>query len=65
MSDPFDDPSYRRFILDAARDCRCCQDCSECPCPGCLAGGICDDDECHCDDYGYDYDQEEDDVRDE
>lgn len=56
MTDPFDDASYRRFVLEAARACRCCQDCSECPCGGCLAGGLCDDAECHCDDDATDQD---------
>lgn len=61
-----EDDDYRRFVLAAARDCRCCQDCSECPCGGCLAGGMCDDAECHCDDCsdpcgddGYDSDYED------
>lgn len=53
------DASYQRYILAAARDCRCCQDCSECPCGGCLQGGMCDDLECRCDDEPEDYDDEQ------
>lgn len=53
------DDSYQRFILAAAEDCRCCQDCSECPCGGCLAGGICDDMACHCDDEPEEFEEDE------
>ena len=53
------DDDYQRFILAAAEACRCCQDCSECPCGGCLAGGICDDMACHCDDEPEEFEEDE------
>lgn len=44
------DISEKEWIIGAAKDCRCCSRCWECPCGGCLAGGICDDHRCSCDD---------------
>jgi hypothetical protein len=53
--DDFDPPPD---VIEAwARDCRCCPWCSECPCPGCCAGGICDAVPCGCD---YDRDNDSD-----
>lgn len=38
-------------VIDAwALNCRCCPHCSEHPCPGCCAGGVCDGATCECDD---------------
>ena len=54
-----EDPSYQAHIEDAARACSCCRECSEHPCPGCLAGGVCDEASCSC------HDDDEDDDRDE
>lgn len=55
--DPYDTPEYHAFVEASAKDCRNCPSCSECPCPACLAGGVCDDRECSCDEKeedGYD-----------
>ncbi len=55
--DPYDKPEYHALVEAAAKGCRNCPSCSECPCPACLAGGVCDDRECHCDEKeedGYD-----------
>lgn len=46
--DPSEDESYQRFLVAAARDCRCCSDCSFAPCAGVCAGGLCDQ-MCWCD----------------
>jgi hypothetical protein len=54
-SDPFDDPSYWRFVREQRKHCRCCTQCGTSPCDGVLAGGMCDQ-WCHCD--REDYDQE-------
>lgn len=56
--DPFDDPSYRAFVTDAAVTCRCCSRCWDSPCGACLAGGICDEMACHCDDEPEDDDDD-------
>lgn len=37
------------FFHAVSRDCRCCVDCADVPCPGVCAGGMCDE-MCHCDD---------------
>lgn len=39
-----------RWLAETARGCRNCPECSEVPCPGCCAGGVCDR-MCHCDAY--------------
>jgi len=36
--DPFDDPSYQRWMSQVASTCRA----RDKPCGGCQAGGICD-----------------------
>jgi len=38
------------FVAEMAAHCRNCMECSECPCGACLAGGICDQSRCTCDD---------------
>jgi len=32
------------------KQCDCCPDCSDCPCPGAMTGGLCDNMPCRCDD---------------
>ncbi len=34
--------SELRYLAACARECRCCPQCSEFPCGGCTAGGVCD-----------------------
>ena len=46
--DPLDSDSYRAFIIDCAKACRCCPECSDVPCGACMAGGVCDAFECEC-----------------
>lgn len=45
-------------VIEAfAKDCRCPPCCADMPCAGAMAGGICDDRRCRCDDDiddGYD-----------
>ncbi len=48
--DPFDDPDYLAHVSTAAKACRCCQVCSDVPCAGCMAGGMCDQTTCRCQD---------------
>lgn len=38
--DPFDEPGYQRFLTETAKTCRA----RHTPCPGCVAGGMCDGD---------------------
>jgi len=33
-----------------AKNCRCCRTCGDVPCAGVMAGGLCDDARCSCDD---------------
>ncbi len=40
------------FYEVMARHCRCCTDCSNPPCDGVCAGGMCDE-QCHCDDSSW------------
>lgn len=44
-----DDASYEEFLAGCAMHCRCCCECWQVPCDGCVAGGICDE-VCRCDD---------------
>jgi hypothetical protein len=44
-----DDESYHAHIRAAALACHCCPVCCSPPCDGCLAGGVCDDAACRCD----------------
>lgn len=37
--DPTDDPAYQAWLADLATQCRC----SDKPCDGLMAGGLCDD----------------------
>lgn len=36
------DEAYQLFVQDSVKHCDCCPLCSEVPCDGVLAGGICD-----------------------
>lgn len=60
MTNPYDPPD--EFFIEMAKDCRCCPDCAQVPCPGVCAGGLCDG-YCRCDDerdYGDDdWDEDE------
>lgn len=42
--------SEEAFLLACAKECRCCPNCGNPPCPGCTAGGICDESDCYCGD---------------
>jgi hypothetical protein len=44
---------YHDWMADIAKDCKCCPICSDYPCGGVQAGGICDQAECTCDDVDY------------
>lgn len=49
-------------VIEAwARECRCCPCCRQCPCPGVMAGGMCDDFACAHEERDMDADNEEDD----
>lgn len=37
--DPLDDPGYQQFLAETAKGCKS----RSAPCPGCCAGGMCDD----------------------
>jgi hypothetical protein len=50
QNDPFADPSYRAHVEACSKYCQCCASCSDHPCAGSMAGGICDQARCHCDD---------------
>ena len=52
MQDIMDNPKYIQWLYDLAKDCKCCPDCSEQPCEGLMAGGLCDE-MCMCDDDFY------------
>lgn len=54
--------SEEAYLRALSRECRCCVNCWDVPCPGCLAGSVCDE-ICHCFDVYHDAD--EDDERDE
>lgn len=43
-----------RFLASCVADCRCCPNCGNPPCPGCTAGGICDESDCYCGDALHD-----------
>lgn len=47
--DGYDNESYHAHIRAAALACHCCPVCCSPPCDGCLAGGVCDDAACRCD----------------
>lgn len=44
-----EDPYYHAHVRAAALACHCCPVCCSPPCDGCLAGGVCDDAACRCD----------------
>lgn len=61
---PVDDPSWQEHIKESMRYCSCCPLCSDPPCDGAMAGGVCDQAPCRCDDdwdEDEDYDREDDD----
>lgn len=62
--DPFLEPSYHEFVNACSKHCQCCGRCGDHPCPGSMAGGICDQARCYCDDEPEDrddaYDRSED-----
>lgn len=45
-----ENPKYKRWLEECAKDCHCCPICWDFPCDGVMAGGLCDD-MCICDDY--------------
>ena len=49
------------WIAAAAAHCHCCPLCCDAPCAACLAGGVCDQFRCTCDDYDEDEEEEHDD----
>jgi hypothetical protein len=64
---PCDDcvDSEERFIHEAAKGCRdgCGLTCGDRPCAACLAGGVCDQSDCECEEFDpeeRDYDPDED-----
>lgn len=59
------DSAYQRFLVEAAKDCRCCAGCYQVPCAGCTAGGVCDAMACRCDDEPVDYHDDDDGYDDE
>lgn len=42
--------SYDQWIVNCAEACNCCPNCGSVPCGGCMAGGMCDNSPCRCDD---------------
>lgn len=49
-------------VLDnMATHCRCCRTCASAPCDGVMAGGMCDEARCSCDDDFTRYDDVDDD----
>lgn len=58
--DPYNGPGYRFFVAMMAKHCHCCPACRNPPCDGALAGGMCDQSRCRCDDESDDYEDEED-----
>lgn len=51
----------QELIERMAKVCRCCPECGAPPCDGCMAGGMCDEFRCSCDDeHEDDFDDEED-----
>jgi len=49
MNIPFDEKEYYEFLESMIKHCKCCPYCSNIPCDGILAGGMCDE-ICNCDD---------------
>lgn len=55
--------SYDNYVATIAEDCLNCPMCQDCPCAGCMAGGVCDNLACVCgceelDDLGINPDEE-------
>jgi len=50
MNEEYSPPS--ELLDELGRHCNCCPICSNCPCDGVAAGGMCDNSECECE-YGY------------
>jgi hypothetical protein len=40
---------YYEWMNEIAKDCNCCPHCSDFPCAGVQAGGLCDNVPCTCD----------------
>jgi hypothetical protein len=41
-----------QYVVDEwKKECDCCPECNQCPCDGVMAGGLCDNMPCNCDDY--------------
>lgn len=59
--DDFDQMPPPDVIEEMLKGCRCCRMCSNPPCDGAMAGGMCDEADCHCDD---DHDYRDDDLDD-
>ena len=57
--DPYESIGYAIFRAHMAKDCRCCYECRGRPCDGVLAGGVCDQARCRCDDETDDYGDDE------
>ena len=53
---------YDRFVASCLKDCRCCRACNWRPCEGAMAGGLCDELDCRCDDFPRDDGDQEDDA---
>lgn len=51
-------PKFKKWLEECAKDCKCCSICWDVPCPGCMAGGICDD-MCTCDEHNDEGNEEE------
>lgn len=60
MTDDYDPMPPPDVIERLAKDCRCCQACGSVPCDGVMAGGMCDEARCSCDDEPSDRDDDED-----
>ena len=59
MSESDDHMPPPEFFEEMAKHCRCCQECSNPPCDGVCAGGMCDQ-HCSCEEPDY-YEPDEDD----
>lgn len=54
MSDTVEwDPPWE-FFEQCAKYCRCCRVCGDVPCAATMAGGLCDEARCSCDDWNSD-----------
>jgi hypothetical protein len=64
-TDPYKSPAYAFFVNSMAKYCHC-EGCGNCtvsrPCDAVLAGGVCDQVTCDCDESRGPFDDEDDDV---